>query len=322
MEAAGVVYAPDDTDPSNDRATAQAEAGQLAFDPGQVLARAPWSPAPQPGVEVVEAALQNQTLAPLAYQIEPRDFAGDDPVWLSVTPRHGGVDASGAQAVKIVFSPAAQSPGLKRARLHVLHDSAFALADVPVSFTVAFLDVPADRTDDPYVHALAGAGVTAGCAAGSFCPDKPLARGGAAVWLLLAAEGAAYQPPAARGVFGDVAASRPDAPFIEEIARRGVVMGCAADPANLFCPDEGWSRADAAVAAIRMLEGPDYVPPVVPRTFKDIGRDPRVMFVEDAVRRGLFTACSSERRLFCPNAALTRGDAAVAVVKAFQLPIF
>jgi hypothetical protein len=58
--------------------------------------------------------------------------------------------------------------------------------------------------------------------------------------------------------------------------------------------------------------------------FRDLIKDRRAMFVEDAVGRGLFTGCSAAatRELFCPNDGLTRGDAAVALVKAFDLPLF
>jgi hypothetical protein len=324
--ATGTAVAANDANPRNDNATAVFDAGRLSLDPGHVTVRLPWSAPGRPAEPyTLEAAIANETVAPLTYQAQVLGGYDVPPAWLALHPAAGTVDPMSGGAVKVVFSPAGVVPGLHRAGLHFVHDGAFAFEDTAVSFTVAFRDVPAERKDDPYIHALAGAGVTAGCRDGAFCPDQPLTRAGASVWLLLSSQGAAYQPPPARGMFGDVSMDRPDAGFIEDAASRGVLDACANDPAFLFCPDRPLSRADAAVAVLKTIEGPDYAPPLVVITFRDLVRDPRAMFVEDAVRRGFFTGCSasSDRDgLFCPDAGLKRGDAAVALVKAFSLPLF
>ena len=95
---------------------------------------------------------------------------------------------------------------------------------------------------------------------------------------------------------------------------------------SLFCPDKALTRADAAVMVLRMLEGADYEPPLVVIRFKDLVGDARAYFVEDAVSRGLFSSCvagaSPRGARYCPDAGLTRGDAAIALVKAFNLPLF
>jgi hypothetical protein len=62
-------------------------------------------------------------------------------------------------------------------------------------------------TADPYAawdEELAREGITAGCGGNKFCPDAPLTREQAAVWLLKALHGAAYVPPPCTGVFVDV----------------------------------------------------------------------------------------------------------------------
>jgi hypothetical protein len=46
-------------------------------------------------------------------------------------------------------------------------------------------------------------GVTAGCGPGLFCPDQPLTRAQAAVWLLKSKHGEAYLPPPCVGLFAD-----------------------------------------------------------------------------------------------------------------------
>jgi len=66
------------------------------------------------------------------------------------------------------------------------------------------------------------------------------------VFLLRAKYGAAYQPPVAEGLFADVPASHPYAPWIEQVAREGIASGCATSPSR-FCPDSPVTRAQMAV---------------------------------------------------------------------------
>jgi hypothetical protein len=46
-----------------------------------------------------------------------------------------------------------------------------------------FADVPAGHPQHQFIEALVGAGVTAGCGGGNYCPDAPLTRGQMAVFL-------------------------------------------------------------------------------------------------------------------------------------------
>jgi hypothetical protein len=46
-----------------------------------------------------------------------------------------------------------------------------------------FTDVPMTSPQFPFIEALYGAGVTAGCGGGNYCPDSPLTRGQMAVFL-------------------------------------------------------------------------------------------------------------------------------------------
>lgn len=47
----------------------------------------------------------------------------------------------------------------------------------------SYLDVPSGTALHPFVEALRAAGVTAGCTADRYCPDAPMTRGQAAVFL-------------------------------------------------------------------------------------------------------------------------------------------
>lgn len=59
-------------------------------------------------------------------------------------------------------------------------------------------------------------------------------------------EGPTFTPPAADGDFVDVPTGNPFAPWIEELAQRGITGGCSASPPR-FCPDDPVSRGQMAV---------------------------------------------------------------------------
>jgi hypothetical protein len=74
---------------------------------------------------------------------------------------------------------------------------------------------------------------------------------------------------------------------------------------------------------MRILQGVRFRPQPSPEPmFKDLTGDPRRAWVEEAVRRGFLGACQMEGSLFCPDEAISRADAAVALVNAFNLPLF
>ncbi len=67
-----------------------------------------------------------------------------------------------------------------------------------------------------------------------------------AVLLLKASVSNAYTPPPAVGIFGDVPASDPFAPWIEDLYHRGITGGCQVSPL-LYCPDNPNTRGQMAV---------------------------------------------------------------------------
>jgi hypothetical protein len=299
--------------------TGHAIAGRLSVLPGHVVVRTPWSAEGNDTASPLD--LYNEWPMSVSYEIGVSDPNLRDvvPGWISVSAPEGLLRASSSRSLTLSLSLGG-APGLRRAVLHVNNDSPSKVSDVAVSFTVAFLDVAPDRTDDAYVHALAGAGVTSGCGDALFCPDEALTRSAAAVWLLRGHDGIAYVPAPAEGIFQDVSPDRREAAYIEDLARRGVTGGC--DGEN-FCPDVPLARADAAVMIMRLLQGVRFRPQCSPEPmFKDLTDDPRRAWVEEAARRGFFAACDPDNALFCPDDAITRGDAAVAVVTAFNLPLF
>ena len=82
------------------------------------------------------------------------------------------------------------------------------------------------------------------CTAGTFCPQRDVTRAEATVIVLRTLDPALVPPACGTPLFEDVPASSPFCPWVEELARRGVVNGCAA---GRFCPDAPVTREQMAV---------------------------------------------------------------------------
>ena len=97
-----------------------------------------------------------------------------------------------------------------------------------------------------WIEELAALGVTAGCGNGNYCPNAAVRRGEMAVFLLKSLLGAAYVPPPAQHIFGDVAASHFAIDWIEDLYNRHITGGCSAT-ALLYCPEGPNTRGQMAV---------------------------------------------------------------------------
>ena len=243
--------------------------------------------------------------------------------WLDETPKSGTIAAGATQAVTLDFTTALQWPGLHQARLRVAGTNPFPPSEVPVNFTISFLDVPANHWADAFIHALAGVRVTRGCGEGNFCPDAEVDRAQMAILMVRSMRGPFFAPPAAKGVFADVVISDTDttADFIEQLYNDGIVAGCGVDGngQRLYCPDQPVTRAEMAV----FIAGGAELPPVDPPTgyFTDVHgtayswSEP---FVEAIFNAGITAGCGDH--LFCPSMTITRAQLAVWLVSAFGFP--
>jgi hypothetical protein len=112
-------------------------------------------------------------------------------------------------------------------------------------FPVRFSDVPAGSPFCPWVEELARRGVVSGCAPGRFCPADPVPRDQMAVFMLATLD-QALDPPDCQAPtrFSDVPAGSVFCRWVEELARRGVVAGCAP---GLYCPGQPVLRQEMAV---------------------------------------------------------------------------
>jgi outer membrane protein assembly factor BamB len=196
-----------------------------------------------------------------------------------------------------------------------------------VKITVAFstfTDVPPDHVFFSFVEALAEAGITGGCSTNppQFCPDAGVTRGQMAVFLLRGMHGAGYQPPPLTDTrFADVPISHPFARWIEELALEAITAGCDTSPLR-YCPEAIVDRGQMAVFLLRAKHGPSYQPPLATGMFQDVPtHHPFAQWIEQLAREGITSGCNTAPARYCPGAPVTRGQMAVFLVRAFQLPL-
>jgi S-layer family protein len=114
----------------------------------------------------------------------------------------------------------------------------------PACGTPIFNDVPASSPFCRYVEELARRGVVGGCGNGNYCPSNFVTREQMCVFVLRTLDPTFTPPACGTPVFGDVPASSPFCPWIEELARRGVVSGCGG---GNFCPSQEVTREQTSV---------------------------------------------------------------------------
>ncbi len=181
-----------------------------------------------------------------------------------------------------------------------------------------FQDVPPSLASWPFVEALFETGVTAGCGGADYCPSAAVTRGQMPVFALRSRFGASYTPPACSSpLFADVPCSLPFAPWINDLATRGVVSGCGG---GNYCPASAVLREQMAVLVLRTLSSsidPPACNPTAPM-FADVpAASPYCRWIEEAARRGITAGCGGGN--FCPLTAVTRGQMAGFLVTAFGL---
>jgi hypothetical protein len=237
--------------------------------------------------------------------------AGDAYAW-TVT---GGAITSGQGTTEITFSSGAAGTLMT---VQVLETNpAGCSANAIETAQVDFDDV---SENDPFyssVCTIGRDGITAGCGGGDYCRDAAALRKQMAVFVLKSKEGSAYVPAPATGIFADVPASDPFAPWIEDLYRRGVVAGCGAGPT--YCPNQPVLRQQMAVYLLKTLLGSDYVPPACAGVFLDVPcSNPFAPWIEDLYNRSIAAGCGAGN--YCPTSATTRGQMAVFLVKTFTMP--
>jgi hypothetical protein len=185
----------------------------------------------------------------------------------------------------------------------------------------SYTDVPSSSPFYPSVETVLHYGVTAGCGDGTtFCPTDSVTRQQMAVFLLKSLEGTGYVPPACvTQQFDDVPCDSPFAPWINELALRGVTAGCGG---SSYCPTGATNRQQMAVFLLKMKEGSSYVPPsCTVATFGDVPCDSTFApWIYELVNRGVTAGCGGGN--YCPTGSVARQQMAVFLVKTFGLSLY
>jgi len=130
----------------------------------------------------------------------------------------------------------------------------------PACGTPMFADVPCSNPYASWINELVRRGVTAGCGNGNYCPSTAVTRSQMAVFLLATLQGPGWSPPACTTpMFADMPCSSPFAPWVDELARRGVTAGCGNGD---YCPNSTINRDQMAVFLSTNFSLP--VPPAPP----------------------------------------------------------
>jgi hypothetical protein len=141
-----------------------------------------------------------------------------------------------------------------------------------------------------------------------------------AVFALVAKEGAGYAPPAcgAAPMFGDVPTSSPFCPWIEELARRGVVSGCGG---GSYCPAGPVTREQMAVFVLRTLDAALTPPACITPIYNDVPASSGFCrWIEELTRRAVVSGCGGGS--YCPSSVVTREQMGVFMSATFGLTLY
>jgi hypothetical protein len=166
--------------------------------------------------------------------------------------------------------------------------------------------------------------VTAGgaCGPGFYCGEDHVLRQQMAVFLLKAAYGGAFLPPPATGtVFLDVPAGNPFAPWIEELARQGVVAGCGG---GNYCPTNPVTRQQMAAFLLKTYYGSAYSGVFCTGIFDDVDCVSNIFapYIEALFEAGIAAGCSASPPLYCPTNSTLRKQMAAFLVRTFGLELY
>ena len=137
-------------------------------------------------------------------------------------------------------------------------------------------------------------------------------------WRSRSRQCSAKSPPAAGTVFLDVPSGAFAAAWIEQVALEGISGSCGG---GNYCPNSIVNRQQMAVFLLKASRGSSYAPPACTGVFGDVPCPGTFTnWIERLYTLGITGGCSVSPLLYCPTSNVNRGQMAVFVVKAFQLP--
>jgi hypothetical protein len=119
----------------------------------------------------------------------------------------------------------------------------------PTPTTQRFADVLPANPLYAFIEQMAVRGITAGCGSGNYCPTQNVTREQLAAFLIRALHEPGYVPPVpALQRFLDVLPGNPFYAFVDELAARGITLGCGG---GNYCPTQTVTRGQMAVFLVR-----------------------------------------------------------------------
>ena len=167
-----------------------------------------------------------------------------------------------------------------------------------------------------FIERLYAAGITGGCAPGTYCLGS-VNRAQMAIFLERGMNGPTFTPPAATGtIFTDVSNTYWAASWIEQLYNDGITAGCGA---GIYCPENNVTRAEMAIFLLRAKHGSSYTPPAATGVFDDVPTTYwAAAWIEQLYAEGITGGCSAGN--YCPEQSITRDQMAIFLVRAFNLP--
>ncbi|NIM93165.1 MAG: DUF4091 domain-containing protein [Anaerolineales bacterium] len=189
-----------------------------------------------------------------------------------------------------------------------------------------FQDVGEDHPYANEINELYRLGYLSGCGQDplQFCPDRPWTRAEAAVLFgrliysfdtkLDSAETQVFTDVPLNGGYSWVE------PYASMLWKDGYMSRCSKDPNN-FCPNAPMTRVDAVVVLLKLLFGPEHVPPDPLSIFSDVSdRWWEAGWIEEVYEMGILSPCRTSPSVrFCPFSPISRGQAAHLLFRALAL---
>jgi hypothetical protein len=226
----------------------------------------------------------------------------NDPSFISVTSGSGSGSGSVSFSITANTTPTPRSGTIQ-----------IGPQTVTVLQGAAFLDVGVGHPFYTEIGKLSSRGVTLGCGGGNYCPDQAVTREQMAAFIIKGL--GVFNPPVpAQQRFLDVPETSPFYGFIEEMAIRQITLGCGG---GNYCPAEPVLREQMAAFIIKGIG--EFNPPVpAQQRFMDVGpTNGFYRFIDRMAVLGITQGCGGGN--YCPTQAVTRGQMAVFLVRAFNL---
>lgn len=145
-----------------------------------------------------------------------------------------------------------------------------------------------------------------------YCPKSVVKRGQLASFIARTIKGADAPLPGYDGRFSDVTANNRHAGAITFVAEQGISVGCSE---GAFCPDDGVTRGQMALFAVRMMHGSDYILPTPTERYADVPTEHiHAAAIEQLAIDGIDLGCGGLE--FCPDRPVSRDEVASFLVAA------